>query len=308
MNNPPLCKKIVKSGSLVEFIEYRLPPPRSSSSSKKLIKSTASQRVFDAERLSLERAKRTFNRLIYSNWDAHKEKTKFLTLTFNKDLATSDLRTAYKYFNYRMKLLERHFKIDLKYICVAEPHKSGDLHFHLILFNFPFFHKVYARIRSVWGEGNRIDLKVCSQYKVNDPLSAVKYMSKYMGKELGKTLPKGSKRYSASHNLNKPIVCRDEVACEYVLASVMPYKVDDNHFSTPTGFVHYVRFSIPLDLYRFVYISPIVIPYFFPVDIPASVTKDMVKKLEMKRQNDTSLKAVSFEGLFARQGKLNFLI
>lgn len=148
--------------------------------------------------LHYKRKKFHISRLIQCNYN---DKSTFLTLTFRENL--QDIGTAYNEFNLFMKRLKYYLKVEmlqeeLKYIATWELQQRGAIHFHLILFDFPFLEA--EKMAELWGNGfikiNKIKDKVKAEEIGN-------YLVKYFTKDLEqKAMYK--KAYSSSKNLELP--------------------------------------------------------------------------------------------------------
>lgn len=148
--------------------------------------------------VTLSRAKKNLTRLVYANHGQHKQRTKIITYTFpdyhelkqaNQEWKNYVLRT-----NYQLGL-------DLQYVTVPEYHTSHGIHYHAVIFNYPFLQRVYERTRNMWG-GGRIFLDTKNtqkgvQYVVN-------YVTKYITKDFFDPRFKGQKRYLRSRGLIMP--------------------------------------------------------------------------------------------------------
>lgn len=138
-------------------------------------------------------------RLIDCNFDAS---TKFLTLTFRENL--TDIKAANREFSKFLKRLNyRIYKSKanrLRYLAVWERQKRGAIHYHVVLFGFPYMRK--KELQGVWGHGF---VKV-NRIAVDQRMNVGRYISKYFSKDVedGYKL----KKYFTSHNLEKPTETR----------------------------------------------------------------------------------------------------
>lgn len=178
---------------------------------------------------SVRRSRTSLRRLILNNAYAWKDKhgniipPKLLTLTFKENI--TDLKSANKLFTDYIQRLNYRFENTLnetlKYVCVVEFQKRGAVHYHLVLFNFPFIDYVYKKLNDVWGEG-RIHF---ATIKRNDDVSkVVSYISKYISKQNKDGRFWGQKRYFSSRNLEKPIIITDDVAVHMIKLRIKKYK------------------------------------------------------------------------------------
>ncbi|HBI1635424.1 TPA: Rep protein [Enterococcus faecalis] len=136
-------------------------------------------------------------RLIDTNFD---NQTKFLTLTFKENII--DIAYTNSEFKKFMKRLNYHLyntkKSQIKYLATWEKQKRGAIHYHVILFAFPYL--AHAKLVELWGHGiikiNRID--------VDSAENRGRYVSKYFDKDLELKEHK-KKAFFKSQNLKHPI-------------------------------------------------------------------------------------------------------
>lgn len=205
MLNGKLCTKLIISGSFIERFKYFLPEKKKKSekSGKYVVENQISS--------SISRCRTRLRRLVYANagvWpDKHGRSIppKFLTLTFKENI--QDLRTANRYLTIFIQKLNYNFRnilaTPLRYVCVPEFQERGAIHYHLILFNFPYIDRIgLERLRTIWG-GYRIHLKAIRQDI--DVSNIIAYVTKYVSKQLTDERFHGQKRYFASRDLKKPI-------------------------------------------------------------------------------------------------------
>lgn len=136
-------------------------------------------------------------RLIDMNFDS---KTKFLTLTFKQNQiniteTNNEFKKFIKRLNYRLYKTK---KSKIKYIATREKQKRGAIHYHIILFGFPYIRK--DELAALWGHGfiqiNHTD--------VDSIENRGRYLSKYFTKDLDLKEHK-KKAFFTSQNLKKPI-------------------------------------------------------------------------------------------------------
>lgn len=136
-------------------------------------------------------------RIVDCNFD---NKTKFLTLTFKKNIQDITIANReFKYFIQRLNYYLYQTKTQmLKYIATWEKQKRGAIHYHVIFFDFPFIAK--EKSQDLWSHGfikiNRID--------VDSKENRGRYLSKYFGKDLELKEHK-KKAFFKSQNLKMPI-------------------------------------------------------------------------------------------------------
>lgn len=135
-------------------------------------------------------------RIIDTNFD---KQTKFLTLTFKEnvtdiDYTNSEFKKFIKRLNYQLYKTK---KSQIHYIATWEKQKRGAIHYHIILFNFPYI--PHQKLFELWGHGavriNKID--------VDSIENRGRYVSKYFDKDLELKEHK-QKSYFKSQNLRLP--------------------------------------------------------------------------------------------------------
>ncbi len=139
------------------------------------------------------------SRLINMNYD---NATKFFTMTFAEN--QKDVEIANKHFDKFIKRLKYQLekKYDgtpLKYIATWERQKRGAIHYHLVLFGFPYIKR--DGLAEIWSHGFvRINkIKHIEVHKIG------MYVSKYFAKDLDLKESK-KKAFFKSQNLAQPIV------------------------------------------------------------------------------------------------------
>ena len=77
----------------------------------------------------------------------------FLTLTFSDNI--TNISYAFREFSKYIQRLNYALGFNLKYVAVPQFQERGAVHFHVILFNFPFISgfNVYDFFRDTWGLG-----------------------------------------------------------------------------------------------------------------------------------------------------------
>lgn len=136
-------------------------------------------------------------RLIDCNFDAS---TKFLTLTFADNV--TDIGQCNREFSKFVRRLNRYvYKSDsmqVRYLAVWERQKRGAIHYHVVLFGFPYVK--LADLAGIWGHGfvkiNRVD--------VDQRQNVGRYISKYFSKEVDEESYK-KKKFFRSQNLVQPV-------------------------------------------------------------------------------------------------------
>lgn len=219
-------KKIVYSGDIVEVYEYDkgyLKGYENNNADTGRKSGYKSENYEENRKQVLQRAKKNLRRLINANVGQYgKEFTaKFLTLTFRDNI--TDIETANYEFKKFIQRLNYYCygtkKANLKYTCVIEFHKSGVIHYHVIIYNMPYIKA--NNIANVWGNGF---IKI---NKIDDVDNVGAYVSEYLGnaeKGQGKDVLddrlQGKKSYFSSKGLFKPIEITDKKIVETVAAAL----------------------------------------------------------------------------------------
>jgi hypothetical protein len=196
---------------------------------------------------SARRANSNIRRIVYSNVGRYKDKngitipTKFLTLTFAQHI--TNISEANKYFKRFIQSINREFEDVLvqriQYCNIVEFTKKGRVHFHTGLFNFPFVHKVFSRIRKHWPD--RFTLQTW-RTDVNGQ-QLVGYLTKYVTKQKFDNRFLNQHRFSASRDIFKPVISRDVILNENLAAYLQPWLVHDGKFTGTFGsFSHQLYF------------------------------------------------------------------
>lgn len=242
MDKYKLKTKAIISGHIIETLSYS-PPPFKIKKREKYTKIELEERKRKKELYnsgkekpnieetapSIRRARTNIKRIIYANSYMWKDKngkkipSKFLTLTFEENI--KDLKTANDIFTKYIQRLNYQFRNNLadplKYLCVPEFQERGAVHYHIVLFNFPFVHLVYKRLREIWGEG-RIRLDVIQRKQSIHNI--VFYVIKYLTKQSTDGRFWGQKRYFTSRDLLSPIEIYDETAIYMITYRLKQYE------------------------------------------------------------------------------------
>lgn len=139
-------------------------------------------------------------RIVDCNYD---DQTCFLTLTQrSSSCIKGDIKTGNYEFDKFIRRLRRFVKKHcsgklLKYLATWEYYKSGYLHYHLILFLFPYIPT--KTIEEIWGHGF---IKI-NKIREIEPHKVGVYISKYFSKDLNMKDAK-KKAYFMSRNLKRP--------------------------------------------------------------------------------------------------------
>jgi len=131
--------------------------------------------------------------------------TKFITLTFAPNKKINKGRNLFdpSYTHPCVKLFIRKLQKmypDFKYVCVAERHKSGQIHYHMLA-QIPYLEKEKVQKMFPYG-ATRID-SVKNNSEMGKYLTKISYeMSKYLSKDNSNTF-KGHKRYFCSKSIRR---------------------------------------------------------------------------------------------------------
>lgn len=261
--NQVLRRKAVISGSTIEVLAFYDPGIVGTSakifSAEQLAERKRLKELYnsgieipDPEKTapSVRRCRSELRRIILANAYAWKDKNgnripaKFLTLTFKQNI--QDLKSANYYLTKYIQRLNyqfrNHLAESLKYVCVSEFQNRGAVHYHLVLFNFPFVDRVYTKLRDVWG-GDRIHLETIQRRQSISHI--ISYVSKYITKQTADGRFWGQKRYFASRGLTAPIVLRDDIAIELLVQRVECYEKTRKVFNIPfCGNVDYYLYDL----------------------------------------------------------------
>ncbi|OGF63110.1 hypothetical protein A2662_02380 [Candidatus Giovannonibacteria bacterium RIFCSPHIGHO2_01_FULL_45_33] len=249
MNNRLLTRKLTISGSVVELLEFS-PVTRKNHRTfnpDELEKRKETKRLYNAgietpdkdkTASSVARSKASVRRIVYANAWAWKDKNgyiippKFFTLTFKENI--QDLKTANRFLSEYIQKLNYRFKPilaqPLKYVCVPEFQQRGAIHYHIVLFNFPFMDHVFKKLRDAWG-GDRIHLKTIQ--RKSDVHDVTFYVSKYITKQAIDGRFWGQKRYFASRDIKKSVILKDDIAIEMVCQVIQPYERYKTVYNVP---------------------------------------------------------------------------
>lgn len=197
--------KIVKSGDRVELYQYQGYLRQGiESNNRKGRKGKGLNNKTRARKDTLIKARNNIIRIVSTNTDF---KT-FLTLTYADNM--QDLKKSKEHLDYFFKKLKKDYK-DLKFIYVLEFQERGAIHYHLLI-NINLV-KAYKGKKSkehkeienkfnkkYWNRGF-IDLKA-----LNNSNGAAKYLASYLVKDLIDKDLQGTRVYSYSRNVDKPII------------------------------------------------------------------------------------------------------
>ncbi len=214
--------KVIQSGDLIERYDYELSPPvRVPKNPKRgrvapfgydqLTEEERADRILKRRVSSINRCRQSFFRLVRANLS--KPPPVLLTLTM---LDILDLRASYACFHKFGQRLRRIVGKDLAWIAVPEFQKRNAVHFHVLMWNFPYdlaqTEGSTRRIQNLWRAGY-VD---CVQTDGSPKLAT--YLAKYMSKAMSDPRLLGKKSYSASRNVLRPVSFNTpatvDLACE----------------------------------------------------------------------------------------------
>jgi len=221
--------KMVKSGSIIEFFNYKNGWLNYGSRPKNINKKYYPKKSLSASSIRYQKQLK-LQRLINSNAYISKASPKLLTLTYKQN--QTNLQLSKSDFNDFLQRLNYQTNSQLKYIAVPEFQKRGAVHFHTILLNVPYLPQ--DKIYSCWGKGfikiNRID-------RINN---VGVYMSKYLSKSPSSF---NKKSYLSSQGLNFPIIDYNE-SSNRVIYNAIPSRCCIARGSYKTEFQGLVESSV----------------------------------------------------------------
>lgn len=141
---------------------------------ERFIKSTfrARQTVFDLIQCNVGK---------WKDYNDKKQTTKFLTLTFQKEIkditkANEELTKFFKRLSYHQFGIRKNV---IKYIAVPELQKRGVWHFHIVLFNAKY--TPFKDLIEIWGQGG---VYINALRQGMDGTEIAKYITKYISKSM----------------------------------------------------------------------------------------------------------------------------
>lgn len=133
---------------------------------------------------------------------------KFITLTFDPKTNNYDLKNLslcnQRKDNYLINL--KKLFPDLKYIIVPELHKSGQIHYHMLV-DLPYLDDTkYQIVKNLWTYG------LCDIRSYKNIVGSVFYLTKYLTKNSKEPQFKNRRKFYCSNNLKKTIKIRGKNA------------------------------------------------------------------------------------------------
>lgn len=249
-------QKIIETSTYIEIWDYETPvfyrqiePKDEKKQRHEWLEEKTTRKKFDelsaqSQYDSLKRKQKHYKnmrfeiaRLVDMNFD---NKTKFLTLTFKEniqdiDYTNSEFKKFIKRLNYKLYKTK---KSQISYLATWEKQKRGAIHYHIILFNFPYIpHKTLV---AIWGHGsvniNKID--------VDSIENRGRYISKYFDKDLELKEHK-KKAFFKSQNLKLPKETKKLTNKEYDLANKNVLFTKDYVRKSPVFSIEKNEYGVP---------------------------------------------------------------
>ncbi len=193
-------QRIVQHADIIEVYDYtkNLVPKRSKSSPRRKRRSKPVRRQY-----SLRRAKSSFFRLVAHNLHYSSTIGGSVSLVTLTTMGGVSLDKGYRYLALFIKNVQTKGHQAITYIGVPEwQKKSGNLHFHLIVFGLSAEYQKTERdrrnLQRLWGRGF-VDIRPAIDYSPK----IASYLAKYMFKASGDDRLGSRRSYSASRNVQK---------------------------------------------------------------------------------------------------------
>lgn len=227
-------KKTIIAGSLVKSVIYTAPEPRDGQH----VRAVKSRMTTAAQKAMNDKAARVrLEMLLAANFGP---RDLFFTLTYRDDDLPAK-RTAAVY-NVRkfLKQLREYRKVRgqaLKYIYTTEDkHGGGRLHHHLVISSTGDDMEI---IRSLWIYGDVVEFEYVGNYDYEQ-------LSRYLTKEGAEKRPVGAQLWTASRNLEKPVVRREYVANDAALTVPLGCHIlEKEERETEFGSYCYIKYRLP---------------------------------------------------------------
>jgi hypothetical protein len=234
-------RKYIKSGDIIEIYEYEKEIVRVKNETGRRGVSEGREKSEEEVKRnrsdSLAKAKKTLRRLINANVHKWTEQPKFLTLTFKENV--QDVKLANSHFKNFIKRFGYKLDLKIKYSAVIEFQKRGAIHYHVVLYNVPYFD--VNELSEIWGHGftklNKIDQV--------DNIGA--YVTKYMTKDNDDPRLVGQKCYFNSRGLHKPEEHNElnKKKIDSLKESLSQFQVYNNTFENEhTGEITYTQYNL----------------------------------------------------------------
>lgn len=216
--------KIISYGNTLEIFEYereiyrlmgRREEKRKDNSRNENVESSGedmlSKRQLGKRPDNARRSVVAFRRIVASNLGGS-ARPLLVTLTYRDNF--TELNGAYKHHSAFVQSLRHKYGKTFKYISVPEFQKRGAVHFHALFWGLPERLVVRERkareIAKIWGKGF-VFLKETD----GDNKLAV-YLAKYMSKAFIDPRLKNQKAYTASRNIQRPIIQKGPFPIDFI--------------------------------------------------------------------------------------------
>lgn len=148
-------QRIIQSGNILEIIDFENPVPIGMNGNNPNGRNgnTTEEEKIENRKKTLKRNISSFWRLFNANKDKHKNKDKFMTLTFRR-LPPSIKECDYQ-LNKFIKRLKYFSKTNIQYQGIRElqlEHDRNGNHYHIIFYNLPFI--PHSKLLELWCDGN----------------------------------------------------------------------------------------------------------------------------------------------------------
>lgn len=249
-------QKIIETSTYIEIWDYEKPvfyrqiePKDEKKQRHEWLEEKTTRKQFDelsaqSQYDSLKRKQKHYKnmrfeiaRLVNMNFD---NKTKFLTLTFKEniqdiDYTNSEFKKFIKRLDYKLYKTK---KSQISYLATWEKQKLGAIHYHIVLFNFPYIpHKALV---TIWGHGS-VNIK---KIDVDSIENRGRYISKYFDKDLELKEHK-KKSFFKSQNLKLPKETKKLTNKEYDLANKNVLFTKDYVRKSPVFSIEKNEYGVP---------------------------------------------------------------
>ena len=170
-----------------------------------------------------------------------KVKTTFLTLTFSTDQTHQEAKAALKRFTMRL----RRRNPDVSGLWRMEYQERGVIHFHLVLFNMPFW--AQRDLQKVWEQCTKEKRSIVDIRLVHSPKQVMSYVSKYIAKE---------ERAETAPSLDSPTYQHEGYRAStgrfwgYINQDALPYAEIVRAVVTSPQVAYYLRWFISVSSHR----------------------------------------------------------
>lgn len=227
-------KKTIIAGSLVKSVIYTAPEPRDGQH----VRAVKSRMTSAAQKAMNDKAARVrLEMLLAANF---RPSDLFFTLTYRDSDLPAKRATAVKNIRTLLRHLREHRKArgqTLKYIYTTEDkHGGGRLHHHLVINTTG---DDIEAIRSLWIYGDVVEFEYVGKYDYEQ-------LARYLTKEGAEKRPVGAQMWTASRNLEKPVVRREYVANDAALTvPIGCHILEKEERETEYGSYCYIKYRLP---------------------------------------------------------------